>query len=113
MAGKKRSDTRLASVPEVLNILEDRKKDSEFGYEQTLAYEYATKFSQVKESDAKKMVKELEELGLEEKLALKMVEIMPDNASLVKLVLAMDKNRQPTDDDTVGKILGVVKSYSN
>ena len=112
MAGKKRSDTRLASVPEVLNILEDRKKDGELGYEQTLAYEYATKFSQVKESDAKKMMKELVELGLDEKLALKMVEIMPDNASLVKLVLAMDKNRQPADDETVGKILEVVKSYS-
>ena len=65
-----------------------------------------------KEVDAKKMVKELKELGLEERLALKMIEIMPDNASLVKLVLAMDKNRQPTDDETVGKILGVVKSYS-
>lgn len=112
MAGKKRYDTKLASIPEVLEILEERKKDGELGYEQTLAYEYATKFSHIKESEAKKMKKSLEELGLEEKLALKMIEIMPDDAGLVRLILAMDKNRQPADDETVGKILEVVKSYS-
>ena len=112
MAGKKRYDTRLASVPEVLEILEERKKDGELGYEQTLAYEYATKFSVIKESDAKKMKKDLEELGVDEKLALKFIEIMPDDASLVKLILAMDKTRQPADDETVTKILTVVKSYS-
>jgi len=112
MAGKKRYDSRLASIPEALDILEDRKKDGELGYEQTLAYEYATKFSRMKQTEAKKMRKELEALGLDERLALKFIEIMPDDASLVKLILAMDKNRQPTGDETVTKILEVVKSYS-
>lgn len=112
MAGKKRYDSRLASIPEVLDILEDRKKDGELGYEQTLAYEYATKFSKLKATEAKKMRKELEELGVDERLALKFIEIMPDDASLARLILAMDKSRQPAEDETVSKILAVVKSYS-
>ena len=112
MAGKKRYDTRLASIPEVLEILEERKKDGELGYEQTLAYEYATKFSKIKESEAKKMKKELVGLGVDEKLAIKFIEIMPDDASLVKLILAMDKSRQPTEEETITKILAAVKSYA-
>jgi DNA-directed RNA polymerase subunit F len=112
MAGKKKYGGKLVSVPEVLDILEDRKKEGELGYEQTLAYEYAGRFSKLKGSDAKRMKKELEELGLDERLALKFIEIMPDDASLAKLILAMDKNRQPAEDETVNKILAVVKSYS-
>ena len=112
MAGKKRSGTRLAAMPEVLDILHGRKKDGELGYEQQLTFEYAEKFSKLKESDAKKMKKDLEGLGIDSKLALKFVEIGPDEPNLVKLILAMDKNRQPTPDETVAKIIEVVKGYS-
>ncbi|MCL4365327.1 MAG: hypothetical protein M1569_02430 [Candidatus Marsarchaeota archaeon] len=112
MAGKKRIDSRLASVAEVMEILEDRKKGGELGYEQTLTLEYAGKFSKLKESESRKMEKDLEDLGLTETLALKVIEIMPGEPNLLKLILAMDRNRQPTDDETINKILGVVKSYS-
>ena len=64
MAGKKTLETRMASMPEVLGILEDRQTSGELGYEQQLVLEHATKFSKLKESDAKKLKKELEEAGL-------------------------------------------------
>ncbi len=112
MTGKKRLDARRASMPEVLSILEERQKSGDLGYEQQLVLEHATKFAKMKESDVKKMVKELGELGLEERLALKVVEIMPTEPNLMKLILAMDKNRQPADDEAVGKMLEVVKNYS-
>lgn len=112
MAGKKTSGTSLATISDVLDILHERKKDGELGYEQTLTLEYATKFSKLKVSDAKKMKKELEEMGLSEKLALKVIEIMPTEPNLLRLILAMDKNRQPTDDETVNKLLEVVKGYA-
>ncbi len=112
MAGKKRYDERLASMPEVLSILEERKKEGELGYEQSLTYEYASKFSKLSKSDAAKMQKSLEELGIDQKLSLKFIEAMPEDPGLVRLILAMDKNRQPADDSLVGKIIEVVKSYS-
>jgi len=113
MAGKKRLESRLATVPEVLEILEDRKKDGEFGYEQTLVYEYMEKFAKVKTADAKKMLKELEEQGIDQKLALKFLEVMPEEPNLVKLILAMDKNRQPASDELVAKIIEIVKSHQS
>ncbi len=112
MIGKNTSDGRLASVAEVQEILEDRKKDGELGYEQQLAFDYTNKFSKLSRSESKKMQKELEESGLSEKLALKVIEIMPIEASQLKLILAMDKTRAPAEDTTVVKLMEIVKSYS-
>lgn len=112
MIGKTNGDSRLVSISEVQEILEDRQKDGELGYEQTLAFDYAKKFNKLSKSEANKMKKELEGMGLSEKLALKMIEIMPLDASQLKLILAMDKSRAPTEDETVNKLVAVVKSYS-
>jgi DNA-directed RNA polymerase subunit F len=112
MIGKNTGDSRLVSISEVQEILEDRQKDGELGYEQTLAFDYAKKFNKLSKSEANKMKKELEEMGLNERLALKMVEIMPIDASQLKLILAMDKTRAPTEDETVAKLMEVVKKYS-
>jgi DNA-directed RNA polymerase subunit F len=112
MSVKKSLDNKLVNISEVLDILDERKKGGELGYEQSITYEYASKFAKLKPGDAKKMKKELENMGLEEKLALKVIEIMPEEQNLLKLILAMDKNRAPADEETIGKILGVVKSYA-
>lgn len=112
MIGKNTGDSRLVSISEVQEILEEREKDGALGYEQTLAFDYAKKFNKLSKSEANKMKKELEEMGLSERLALKMVEIMPIDASQVKLILAMDKSRAPTEDETVNKLIEVVKKYS-
>ncbi|MDE1834436.1 MAG: DNA-directed RNA polymerase subunit F [Candidatus Micrarchaeota archaeon] len=112
MIGKKRDEGRLASVSEVMEILEERKKDGELGYEQQLAFDYMEKFSKLGKGDSGKMQKQLEELGLSEPLALKTIEIMPIDAMQMKLILAMDKTRAPTEDDAINKMMEVVKSYS-
>jgi DNA-directed RNA polymerase subunit F len=112
MTGKKTLETRMASMPEVLGILEDRQKSGELGYEQQLVLEHATKFAKLKESDAKKLKKELEEAGLSERLALKVIEIMPTEPNLFRLILAMDTDRQPASDEEVGKLVELVKGYS-
>ncbi len=112
MIGKTNSRGRLVSVSEVKEILEERQKDGELGYEQTLAYEYTKKFNKLSKADAEKMKKELEAFGLGEKLALKVMEIMPADVSQLKLILAMDKSRAPTEDTELAKIMEVVKSYS-
>lgn len=112
MIGKTTSDGRLSSISEVEEILEDRKKDGELGYEQTLAYDYAKKFNRLTKSESKKMQKELEELGLSERLSLKVIEVMPIDATQIKLILAMEKSRAPTEEETVVKLMAVVKSYS-
>lgn len=109
MIGKDKSDTRIATLAEVLEILEDRKKIGDVGYEQQITEDYAKKFSKLSVSDSKKMMKELAELGIHEKTASKVVEIMPNDVVQLKQVLLIEK--KPVEEETVNKIFEVVKSY--
>ena len=109
MIGKGKSDTKVATLPEVLKILEQRKKEGETGYEQQLMDEYAKKFSKIDEGDAKKMMKELTDLGLGEKTAAKVIEIMPGDIVMLKQVLIIEK--KSIEEETVGKAMEVVNKY--
>jgi DNA-directed RNA polymerase subunit F len=109
MIGKEKSETKVATLAEVLEILEERKKVGDVGYEQQITEEYAKKFSKLSVSDARKMMKELAEFGIGEKTAAKVVEIMPNDLMQLKQVLLIEK--KPVEEDTVNKIFDVVKSY--
>lgn len=109
MIGKNGSQSEVVSLPEVLEILEKRKKAGELGYEQQLAYDYAKKFSKLDEEKAKKMRKEVEELGISAKGAAKVVEIMPLDLIQLKQLLIIEK--KTVEDDVVAKVFAVVESY--
>lgn len=109
MIGRGKTETRIATLPEVLGILDERKRGGAIGYEQELTDEYVKKFSGVSEPDAKKMMKELAELGLSEKTAAKVVEIMPQEALMLKQVLIIEK--KPLGEEAVPKVLEVVNRY--
>ena len=64
MIGKEQSEPEPISVVEAFEILEERKKEGELGYEQQLAYEHAKKFAKLSKEKAEKLEKELIELGL-------------------------------------------------
>lgn len=109
MIGKEVRGTRLSSLPEVLEILEERKKDGELGYEQQIEYEHAKKFVKLSTNEAEKMSKELVSAGLSERTALKCVEVMPLDINQLKLVLVIDKIT--LDEESLKKVLGIVNSY--
>ncbi|MGC8586294.1 MAG: hypothetical protein ACP5K5_01980 [Candidatus Micrarchaeia archaeon] len=107
MIGKEVTGKRVATVDEVLEILEERKKRGELTYEQQLALEHTKKFAQEKQKIAKTK-KALEETGiLKEECIAKILEIMPTNIMLLKQVLAGCKN--VVDDEAANKILQIVK----
>ncbi|MDE1822997.1 MAG: hypothetical protein KGI00_00925 [Candidatus Micrarchaeota archaeon] len=109
MIGKKQASSRMVSIADVLDILEERKKDGELGYEQQIEYEHAKKFSKLSKKEAEKMKAELMENGMLEKTALKTVEIMPVDITQLKLILVMD--RLTPDDEACKKLMGIVESY--
>ncbi|MCL5419736.1 MAG: hypothetical protein M1354_02555 [Candidatus Marsarchaeota archaeon] len=109
MIGKSDAGTRIALLPEVLEILQQREKDAAVGYEQQITEEYAKKLSKLSVGDARKMLKELMELGLSEKAAAKVIEVMPNEIILLKQVLIIEK--RGVDEETVAKAFAVVNSY--
>jgi DNA-directed RNA polymerase subunit F len=89
MIGKAILNKRIVSIQEVLEILENRKKESELGYEQELAYEHAKKFSKISKEKAEKLIQQLGEIKkLSEEAKIKIVEILPKNEDTLRQILA-------------------------
>ena len=91
MAGKEERSAKVATLAEALEILGKREKGGEFGYEQQLTLEYAKKFSKLDADKSLKLKKELEELGISEKIAVSLVNVMPIDLMQLKQILANDK----------------------
>ncbi len=107
MIGKGVQGGEQASLNEVLEILEQRKKDKELTYEQQLAYEHVKKFATGTKANTEKLKKSLKEAGLSDKAVLKVLDIMPKNIMTLKQILAHE-NRTFEDAELV-KILASVK----
>lgn len=106
MIGKDSKNNGHASLNEVLEILESRKKERELTYEQTIALEHATKFASAKNSEAKTR-KALEETGLlSGHTVLTILNIMPKGEVLLKQILSGEK--RTFAEDEVKKILAIV-----
>lgn len=91
MAGREERPAKVATLAEALEILEKREKEGEFGYEQQLTFEYAKKFSKLDAGKSVKLKKEIEELGVSEKIAASVVNVMPIDLMQLKQILANDK----------------------
>ncbi|MGC8662516.1 MAG: RNA polymerase Rpb4 family protein [Candidatus Micrarchaeia archaeon] len=109
MIGKSQSEPEPISAVEALEVLNERKKEGELGFEQQRAYEDAKKFARLNKEKAEKLEKELTELGLSTKLAKKLIDIMPLNDMQLKQALIFDK--RSFDEQTVAKVLERINAY--
>ncbi|MDE1860977.1 MAG: hypothetical protein KGH72_04660 [Candidatus Micrarchaeota archaeon] len=109
MIGKETQGSRLASIYDVKEILEEKKKSSELGYEQKMAYEYVIKFAKLDKAETKKMMKDLEQFDLKERTVMKIMEVLPVDPNQLKLMLVDEKKN--FDDETIKKIMAVVDAY--
>jgi DNA-directed RNA polymerase subunit F len=109
MIGKGHTDSKPVSITEALEILEERKKSGELGYEQQLAYDHAKKFAKLTPEKAKKLGEELAELGLSRKGVVKIVDVLPINELQLKNVLVIEK--KTIEEQTIKKILDILEKY--
>lgn len=98
-------ETRAVLIDEVIGVLED-KKASDLTYEQQLALQHAKKFSAAKVK-AEKLRKELSAMGISDRSAIKMLEIMPKSAMTIRQILAPE--RKNYSDEEVNKMLSILK----
>jgi DNA-directed RNA polymerase subunit F len=103
-------DKKMVSLAEVKDILTDRQGEGELTAEQKLALEHAQKFSRLDSKKAKKLVKELTELGFVSEInAVKIADILPSHPDDVRLVFS--KERASVEKKDIEKILSVVQKY--
>jgi len=93
---------------EAKEILAKKVKNGELNYEQQMAYEYLKNTVKLSKSNSEKLKKELEELGLKEKKIINIINILPKDEEVLKLILKKEKEVKPSQ---IKKILEIIKKY--
>jgi DNA-directed RNA polymerase subunit F len=109
MIGKTPSEKATVTMSEASEVLEERKKEGELGYEQKLALEHVKKFSKLSSSEAKKLKKEIMDMGIGEAAATKVADIVPTDIIQLKQTLIIE--RKTVDEGTVQNIMKAVESH--
>lgn len=109
MIGKEILEKKPVTLLEVKDIIKkSASEDRELTYEQDLSQKYADKFTKVKKTDAKKMLKEMLDEGIPEEMAVKVIDILPDTEEKVELLKPRGVDVTPA---MVKKALDVSKKY--
>jgi DNA-directed RNA polymerase subunit F len=83
----------LVTNAEAKEILKERKKEIEFGYEQKNAYDYLKKYDKLTPKKAKQLAEKLAEVKkLRERQIIAIVNIMPKDKDDLRLLLEKDYN---------------------
>ena len=98
------------AIVEVKSMLEKEQESRELTYEQNLALQHVQTFVKITPTKAKKLYKELVDLEfMSEENAMKIVDIMPEEAEDVRAVFA--KERFTLEEGDADKILSIVEQY--
>ncbi len=92
MLGKEIKSNRVVSLSEVAQMLEEREKAGELGFEQKGALEYAKKFGHLSVEKSHELIAKLLELPfMSEAMAVKVVDLLPKSEVEVKLIFQQEK----------------------
>lgn len=107
MIGKKMLEDKAVTLPEVRYILMNRKKLGDLTYEQNVTYDHVLKFGKTSLKDTEKALKELTDEGIDQRVAVKLINVKPATLEEVKLIF--ERVRFDVKEDQIKKILSVVK----
>jgi DNA-directed RNA polymerase subunit F len=108
MIGKKLLASKPITLAEVKDYLKDRSEQSELTYEQNLTNEYVKKFAKLAKTKAAKLLEELKAIeGMNEELAVKVVDLMPQSLDILRLVVPKGVK---VSDEGLQAVLKAVKS---
>lgn len=101
---------RLITNVEAREILEERKKQIELGYEQKNALDYLKKYTELKEKKTKELVEELKKVNkLRERQIISIVNLLPNDRDDLRLILEKDYNNLTDEEKKL--ILDNVKKF--
>ncbi len=109
MIGEKILEKKVVTLVEVKDLLKENKKMKDLNYEQEAAYNYAKTFSKLTRTKADKLLKDLKAIdGVSEEFAVKIVDIMPMEKEILKILIPKESEFK---EDTLDTILETVKKY--
>ena len=109
MIGKENLGQKPVSLIQVKEMLKGRNAETELSYEQKTAFDYSKKFAKLTKAKHDKLLAELNAIeGIEEEFAVKLVDIMPEDFEIVK-VLAHKSSK--ASEDALKNAFELVKKY--
>lgn len=89
MIGKQLIEKKQIPLAHVREILKDREGTAEPSYEQTQTMEYANKFAKISKDEAEGLLNNLLNIpNMDEEMAVKLVDFLPDELDGVKLLVS-------------------------
>lgn len=109
MIGKEIISIKPIPLCEVAEMLSEREKEGELGFEQKGALDYASKFRHLSKDKCEELISKLLELAfMSENMAVKLVDVLPKTEEEVILVFGQEKK-----DITKGQVKEVLDVLSN
>lgn len=110
MIGKEIKKEEHITLPEAREKLEQRKEeleeDEELRYEQKITLQYLQRAGKSDPERAQKAMEELEDMGINERIASSLVNLMPKHEEQIDLVY--EKERFEVDEDEKKKIMKII-----
>ncbi|MFH1545058.1 MAG: RNA polymerase Rpb4 family protein [archaeon] len=106
MMEEKVLDKKIIPLVEVKELLRERAKEGELSYEQGLTLKHAEKFSHLTKAKAEKLLQELKKIeGVNDEIAIKLVDILPDTKELLLLMLPKGSKLPVEKHDEIIKLI--------
>ena len=111
MIEKESVSNRPATLAEVKEVLEERKKEGELGFEQQTTLAYVTKYAKLSKKKAAELMEELQKIGkVKPTVAAKIADILPKNSDQIRLIFANE--RYSLSAEEIKEVLKIVEKYS-
>lgn len=110
MIGKEIIESEPVSGSEVKETLEEFSESHELNYEQNIALNHLSRFERYSAEDAAKIIEELEEkLNLRPRVAVHIVDLIPQDLSDLRLIFAKEPVQVETEE--MKQILEILDKY--
>ena len=111
MSGKEVIESQPIPGAKVKEVLEEfRENDNELNYEQNITLNHLERFKRFSVEDAEEIVEKLQsEFGLREKVAVHIVDLIPQDLADLRLIFAKEPGQ--VDKEDMEKILELLEQY--
>jgi len=106
MIGKEIISEKYTTIAHAAEIMDERADFDELSYEHGCSLDYLRKFSTISKEDADAMFEQLTNLGLTEKMAVKIIDLLPETEEDLKIIFYRVDVPENKDD-----ILEVVSKF--
>ena len=109
MIGKRVIDNTPIPAVKVREILEDFDESHELTYEQNVTTNHIIKFAHYSLEDTESILEELEAMDIKPKIAVRIVDLVPEDLADLRLIFA--KENVPIKKEDMEKILDILQKY--